>query len=87
MRFWIIVYSMTIAFFGYNCYSHLNDDMVAIVFGGGALLALYMWLYTFVSIIIQDFPIKIQINLQELLNKAKEAETEEENKKGVSNNG
>ena len=85
MRFWIIVYSMTIAFFGYNCYSHLNDDMVAIIFGGGALLALYMWLYTFVSIIIQDFPIKIQINLQELLNKAKEAETEESNK-GVSNN-
>lgn len=87
MRFWIIVYSVAIAFFGYNCYTHLNDDMVAIVFGGAAVLALYMWLYTFVSIIAQDFPIKIQINLQELLNKAKESETEEENKKGVSNNG
>lgn len=87
MRFWIIVYSVAIAFFGYNCYTHLNDDMVvAIVFGGAAVLALYMWLYTFVSIIAQDFPIKIQINLQELLNKAKEAETEE-NKKGESNNG
>lgn len=80
MRFWIIVYSVAIAFFGYNCYIHLNDDMVAIIFGGGTLLALYMWLYTFVSIIVQDFPIKIQINLQELLNKAKEAETEENNK-------
>ena len=87
MRFWIIVYSVAIAFFGCNCYTHLNDDMVAIVFGGAAVLALYMWLYTFVSIIAQDFPIKIQINLQDLLNKAKESETEEENKKGVSNNG
>lgn len=87
MRFWIIVYSVAIAFFGYNCYTHLNDDLVAIVFGGAAVLALYMWLYTFVSIIAQDFPIKIQINLLDLLNKAKEAETEEENKKGVSNNG
>ena len=87
MRFWIIVYSVAIAFFGYNCYTHLNDDLVAIVFGGAAVLVLYMWLYTFVSIIAQDFPIKIQINLQDLLNKAKETETEEENKKGVSNNG
>ena len=86
MRFWVIVYSVAIAFFGYNCYTHLNDDMVAIVFGGAAVLALYMWLYTFVSIISQDFPIKIQINLQDLLNKANEAKTEEENKKGVSNN-
>lgn len=88
MRFWIIVYSVAIAFFGYNCYTHLNDDLVAIVFGGAAVLALYMWLYTFVSIIAQDFPIKIQINLQDLLNKAKEIEkAEEENNKGVSNNG
>ena len=39
-----------------------------------------MWLYTFVSIIVQEFPIKLYINRQELLNKANEAETEENNK-------
>ena len=76
MRFWIIVYSVAIAFFGYNCYTHLNDDMVAIVFGGAAVLALYMWLYTFVSIIAQDFPIKIQINLR--LRKPKPKKTRKE---------
>lgn len=80
MRFWIIVYSLAIAFFGYNCYTHLNDAMVAIIFGGGILLALFMWLYTFVSIIVQEFPIKLYINRQELLDKANEAETEENNK-------
>ena len=42
MRFWIIVYSLAISFFGYNCYTHLNDDMVAIIFGGGTLLALFI---------------------------------------------
>ena len=80
MRFWIIVYSLAIAFFGYNCYIHLNDSMVAIIFGGGIFLALFMRLYTFVSIIVQEFPIKLYINRQELLNKANEAETEENNK-------
>ena len=56
MRFWIIVWSFVIAFFGLqtiNMFKESNEYTIAM--GALTILAIFMWLYSFVHIIVMDF--------------------------------
>ena len=56
MRFWIIVWSFVIAFFGLqtiNMFKESNEFTIAM--GALTILAIFMWLYSFVHIIVMDF--------------------------------
>ena len=53
MRFWIIVWSFVIAFFGLqtiNMFKESNEYTIAM--GALTILAIFMWLYSFIHIIV-----------------------------------
>lgn len=63
MRFWIIFWSAVLAFVSLQTYSAIKaqSDWL-ILLATTVFLSVYMWLYTFVQIIIMDFaPILIEL--------------------------
>ena len=63
MRFWIIFWSIVLAFVSLQTYSAIKaqSDWL-ILLATTVFLSVYMWLYTFVQIIIMDFaPILIEL--------------------------
>lgn len=83
MRFWIVLWSLAISFFTLQTYAaYKNGNDYVVLFAAGIILAIYMWLYTFVRIIIVDFvPIIIEfckIGPKILQNKEKEKNGEQE---------
>lgn len=63
MRFWIIFWSAVLAFVSLQTYSAIKAQSEwLILLATTVFLSVYMWLYTFVQIIIMDFaPILIEL--------------------------
>jgi hypothetical protein len=81
MRFWIVVWSFVTSIITYACvdFYQAGEKNYIVLSGALLLLAIYMWLYTFIRIIIIDFApliinfcrIKLPIIEQELKEKDK----------------